>query len=510
MVQVSLPLDSRRHADAEPCTVVIFGASGDLTRRKLIPALYNLLLDGMLPSHFAIVGTGRKDLRHEDFRAGMREGIQTYSRRSLDPSTWSAFEPRLFYHRGSISEAGTYEGLKVLLTQVEADQHVQGNRIFYLAVPPDAFTPICQGLRRSGLAYPADSHKPFCRIIVEKPIGHDLESARQINAALAEVFDESQIFRIDHYLGKETVQNLMVLRFANSLFEPIWNSKYIDHVQITVSESEGVGTRAAYYDKIGALRDMVQNHILQLLCLVAMEPPHSLDPDVVRNARMNVLGCLRPIVGKDVERMTVRAQYSPGKIGGVEVPAYRQEAGVHPHSTTETYAALKLFVENWRWAGVPFYLRTGKAMPKRASEVAVQFKDIPQILFNTNPTAPQAPNVLALRIQPKEGFSLRVISKVPGTKAQTHPVEMNFNYDDAFSGGTPEAYERLLLDVMIGDASLFMRRDAVEGSWAWITLILDGWKKEKIKRLPEYPAGAWGPAEADRLIQADGRAWRTM
>jgi glucose-6-phosphate 1-dehydrogenase len=510
MVSVGLPSDSGRHSVAEPCSLVIFGASGDLTRRKLMPAIYNLLLDGMLPPRFAVIGTGRKDLQHEDFRAGMREGVEKYSRRPLDPSTWSAFESRFFYHRGSITEATTYEGLKSLLAQVEADQHLPGHRLFYLAVPPDAFAPICQGLQRAGLAYPSDANKPFCRIIVEKPIGHDLESARQINTALAQVFDESQIFRIDHYLGKETVQNLMVLRFANSIFEPIWNSKYIDHVQITVSEAEGVGTRAAYYDKIGALRDMVQNHILQLLCLVAMEPPHSLDPNVVRDARMNVLRCLRPIVGKDVERMAVRAQYGPGTCRGIDIPDYRHEAGVPSDSTMETYVALKLFVENWRWAGVPFYLRTGKAMPTRASEVAVQFKDIPQILFNANPAMPQAPNVLALRIQPAEGFSLRVISKVPGTKAQTQPVEMNFNYGDAFSAGTPEAYERLLLDVMIGDASLFMRRDAVEASWAWVTLILDGWKAEARRRLPDYPAGTWGPAEADRLIQTDGRTWRTM
>jgi glucose-6-phosphate 1-dehydrogenase len=505
-----LPSDSGRHSVVEPCSLVIFGASGDLTRRKLMPAIYNLLLDGMLPPHFAVVGTSRKDLRHEEFRTGMREGVEKYSRRPLDPSTWSAFEPRLFYHRGSITEAATYAGLKALLEQIEGDQHLPGHRIFYLAVPPDAFAPISQGLQRAGLAYPADSKKPFCRIIVEKPIGHDLESARGINTALAQVFDESQIFRIDHYLGKETVQNLMVLRFANSMFEPIWNSKYIDHVQITVSEAEGVGTRAAYYDKIGALRDMVQNHILQLLCLVAMEPPHSLNPDVVRDGRMNVLRCLRPIIGKDVERMTVRAQYGSGMCSGIDIPGYRHETGVPPDSTIETYVALKLFVENWRWAGVPFYLRTGKAMPKRASEVAVQFKDIPQILFNADLTVPQAPNVLALRIQPKEGFSLRVVSKVPGTKVQTRPVEMNFNYNDAFVGGTPEAYERLLLDVMVGDASLFMRRDAVEASWAWITLILDGWKEEKLSRLPDYPAGTWGPADADRLIQADGRAWRTM
>jgi glucose-6-phosphate 1-dehydrogenase len=510
MANAGLPSDSARQSITQPCTVVIFGASGDLTRRKLIPAIYNLLLDHMLPPDLAVVGTGRKDLRHEGFRASLREGVKKYSRRPLDQDTWSTFESRLFYLRGSITEPSTYAEMKSTLEKIERDLNLPGHRIFYLAVPPDGFAPICQGLQRAGLTHPPAPTLPFCRIIVEKPIGHDLESARQINTALAQVFDESQIFRIDHYLGKETVQNLMVLRFANSIFEPVWNSKYIDHVQITVSEAEGVGTRATYYEEIGALRDMVQNHILQLLCLVAMEPPHSLDPDVVRDARMNVLHCLRPIVGKDVERMTVRAQYSHGKSGGVEIPDYRREAGVPADSTTETYVALKLFVENWRWAGVPFYLRTGKAMPTRASEVAVQFKDIPQILFNANPNAPQAANVLALRIQPREGFSLRVTSKVPGTKAQTRPVEMNFNYGDSFAGGTPEAYERLLLDVMVGDASLFMRRDAVEASWDWITRILDGWKMEGARQLSEYAAGTWGPAEADRLIQAEGRTWRIM
>jgi glucose-6-phosphate 1-dehydrogenase len=324
------------------------------------------------------------------------------------------------------------------------------------------------------------------------------------------VFHESQIFRIDHYLGKETVQNLLVIRFANSIFEPIWNHKYIDHVQITVSEAEGVGTRAAYYEEAGALRDMVQNHILQLMCLVAMEPPYSLDPDVVRNARIDVLRCLKPVSGKDVEKFVVRAQYSNGKIHDTEVPGYRHEAGVRPDSTIETYVALKLFVENWRWSGVPFYLRTGKAMTKRASEIAVQFKDIPQILFNANPAAPQAPNVLTLRIQPEEGLSLRVMSKQPGSRTKTHPVEMHFKYDDVFGAPSPEAYERLLLDVMAGDTSLFMRRDAVEASWAWVTSILDGWKDHGTKWLPEYPAGSAGPVEADRLIQNDGRSWRVL
>jgi len=494
----------------DPCTIVIFGASGDLTRRKLIPAVYNLFLDGLLPTRYAVVGTGRTKMTDEAFRSTAREGIEKYSRRPLDKEKWAGFEPRLFYVSVAIDDLGAFVSLRSALEAIEQSLQLPGHRIYYLAIPPDGFTPVCHGLQHAGLSHRPDPTLPFCRVIVEKPIGHDLESARAINGAFAEVFDESQIFRIDHYLGKETVQNLMVLRFANSLFEPLWNHKYIDHVQITVSEAEGVGTRAAYYDHIGALRDMVQNHLLQLLCLVAMEPPYSLDPDVVRDARMNVLRCLRPITGRDAEGMTVRAQYDDGKIARAVVPTYRREPGVRPDSTTETYVALKLFVENWRWSCVPFYLRTGKALPKRASEIAVQFKDIPHILFNADPRAPQAPNVLALSIQPGEGFSLRVVSKVPGTKAETHPVEMHFKYDESYGTPSPEAYERLLLDVMAGDASLFMRRDAVEASWAWITSILEAWAGQALKQLPEYQAGTWGPAEADRLIGADGRAWRIL
>jgi len=531
---LSLP-DSGRSLTPEPCTLVIFGGSGDLARRKLVPALYNLFLDGTLPSNFAVLGIGRKSLSDEDFRAGTREGIIAYSRQRLADQPWAEFERHLFYLSGGIEDPQSYEAIKTRLEKIEAEHSLPGHRLFYLAIPPASYASACEGLQRAGLVRPPDHAGPFCRVIVEKPIGRDLESARQINALVGRVFDESQIFRIDHYLGKETVQNIMVLRFANSIFEPIWNHKYIDHVQITVSEAEGVGTRAAYYEGTGALRDMVQNHLLQLLCLVAMEPPYSLDPDVVRNARIDVLRSLRPIAGKGVERFTVRAQYSSGKFPGlrrlllhpineflvrgqyqqdkdrgVEVPGYRHEPGVPPDSTTETYVAIKLFLENWRWAGVPFYLRTGKAMAKRATEVAVQFKDIPQILFNANPAAPQAPNVLTLRIQPEEGMSLRIISKVPGTKAQTNPVEMNFRYGDAFGAPSPEAYERLLLDVMAGDASLFMRRDAVEASWAWITPILNGWGTYGTKWLPEYSAGSWGPVEADRLIQNDGREWRTL
>ena len=495
-------------APVEPCTLVIFGGSGDLARRRLIPALYNLLLDGLLPANFAVVGLGRKRMTDEEFRATLREGVLAHSRQSLVEDRWTAFASRLFYLSGENDDPKTFVTLKTRAEQLEQQLGLPGNRIFYLSIPPSSFTAVCQGLEQSGLA--TRTTKPYARIIVEKPVGRDLVSAQQINALTGRVFDESQIFRIDHYLGKETVQNLMVVRFANSIFEPIWNHKYIDHVQITVSEAEGLGTRAAYYEEAGALRDMVQNHLLQLLCIVAMEPPYSLDPDVVRNAKMEVLRCLRPIAGKNVETYTVRAQYAAGMVGDKPVPGYRRENGVKPDSTTETYVAVKCFVENWRWSGVPFYLRTGKAMPHRASEVAVQFKDIPQILFNANQNQPQPANVLALRIQPEEGLSLRIVSRVPGTREQTHPVEMEFRYGEVFGRPSPEAYERLLLDVMAGDASRFMRRDAVEASWAWITKILEGWQQQGARWLPEYAAGTSGPVEADRLIQQDGRSWRPL
>src|SRR2546422_928088 len=401
----------------QPCTLVIFGGSGDVARRKLIPAGYNLLLDGILPPNYAILGNGRKPLSEPDFRQTAREAIVKYSRQKISEKVWPDFERRLFYVAGSIEDPKAYKDLRTRLEQIEADLKLPGNRIFYLAIPPTSIADVVEGLRDAGLVQHPSSEGPFSRVIVEKPIGHDLDSARKINEAVSRVFDESQIFRIDHYLGKETVQNLLVLRFANSIFEPIWNHKFIDHVQITVAEAEGVGTRATYYEEAGALRDMVQNHILQLLCLVAMEPPHSLDADVVRNARMEVLRCLRPIMGKDIEKYTVWAQYGPGKVNGEEVP---------------------------------------------------------------------------------------------GTKAKTNPVELHFQYGEAFAVPSPEAYERLLLDVMAGDASLFMRRDAVEASWAWITGILEGWNTYGTKWLPEYPVGSWGPVEANRLIESDGRAWRTL
>ncbi len=501
--------EPKRGLSAQPCTLVIFGGAGDLARRKLIPALYNLLLDGALPD-VAVLGVGRKPLSDAEFRAAAREGISAHSRRALDEAKWDEFQRRLFYAAGEIEDAETYERVRSRAETVERELGLPGHRVYYLAIPPTSIAAAAQGLQAADLIRGPDSGRPFSRVIVEKPIGRDLASAREINQVLGRTFDESQVFRIDHYLGKETVQNLLVLRFANGIFEPLWNHKYIDHVEITVAEQEGVGSRAAYYEEAGALRDIVQNHILQLLSLVAMEPPWSLDPDVVRNGRLEVLRSLRPISGSLVNEYTVRGQYSPGILGGEEVPGYRREDGVKPDSTVETFVALKVFVDNWRWAGVPFYLRTGKRMAKRVTEIAVQFREIPPVLFNAPPSPPLEPNVLALRIQPEEGFSLHINSKQPGSRVRIEPVAMDFRYGSGYGTASPEAYERLLLDVMAGDATLFMRRDAVEAAWAWITGILDGWKEQGSKWLPEYAAGTWGPVEADRMVERDGRRWRTL
>jgi len=493
-----------------PCSLVIFGGSGDLARRKLLPALYNLKVEGVLPTTFACVGVSRTEQDDEAFRRFAREAVEEHSRTSLDEKAWGDLERALFWVAGSFQDESLFEDLGKRLDEVESELGVPGNRIFYLSIPPSGIQATVENLAKAGLVEAPDGEGPWTRVIVEKPIGHDLASARRISEALAGVLDESQVFRIDHYLGKETVQNILVMRFANSIFEPLWNQKHVDHVQITVAEEEGVGTRAGYYDASGALRDMVQNHILQLLMLTAMEPPWSLSAGVVRDHKIEVLDCLRPIAGDDVDRNVVRAQYAQGVHRGEDVPGYRQEDGVDRGSTTETFVALKVFVDNWRWAGVPFYLRTGKRLPKRASEIAVQFRDVPQILFNADPRSPLDPNVLALRIQPDEGLSMRICTKLPGAKVRVYPVKMDFEYGDTFGDQTPEAYERLLLDVMAGDATHFMRRDAVELSWAWIQNLLDRWEGSGARWLPEYPAGTWGPVEAERLIEADGRRWRKL
>jgi glucose-6-phosphate 1-dehydrogenase len=488
-------------------TIVIFGGNGDLAHRKLLPALYNLHVDGLLPPRMAISGVGRKAMTDDAYREFAKDGITKFSRRPLDEQAWETFSTMLFFVNASIDGEQGLAPLGARLDIIEHEGGLSGDRIYYLAVPPSLFAPTVRQLARA--RFVTKGHHPIARVIVEKPIGRDLESARAINDAIAEVFDEQQIYRIDHYLGKETVQNILVLRFANSILEPLFNQKYVDHVQITVAEEEGVGTRAGYYEQAGALRDMVQNHMLQLLALVAMEPPHALDADVVRDEKLEVLESLRRIEGPAVDANVVRAQYGPGFSLGKPVPGYREEPGVDPSSPVETFVALQIFIDNWRWAGVPFYLRTGKRLPKRASEISVHLKEVPPILFNADPATRLDPNVLSIRIQPDEGFSLGISSKLPGPAVRIYPVKMDFHYGSTFGASTPEAYERLLLDVINGDPTLFMRRDAVEAAWRWVMPILERWA-EQSDPLPTYPAGDWGPVEADRLIESTGRRWRAL
>jgi len=493
----------------EPATVVIFGGAGDLAHRKLLPALYNLHVDGVLPKGTAVVGVGRSSLSDDKYREFARTGVEEFSRRDIDQEKWHAFAGSLFFSNADVDAAQGFASLGSRLDVIEHERGLTGNRIYYMAIPPSLFVPTVEQLARSRFVAPANGG-PFARLIVEKPIGRDLQSAMGINDAIAKVFDERQIFRIDHYLGKETVQNILVLRFSNSFFEPLFNQKYIDHVQITVAEAEGVGTRAGYYDQSGALRDMVQNHMLQLLAMIAMEPPHSLDADVVRDEKFEVLQSLRPWTPQTVDTCVVRGQYGAGLKDGKTLLAYRDEKGVKPQSQIETFVALQTWIDNWRWAGVPFYLRTGKRLPARASEITIQLKEVPPILFNRNPDQRLNANAIRIRIQPDEGFSLCISSKVPGLRVKIQPVAMDFDYEEFFKKTSPEAYERLLLDVMAGDATLFMRRDSVETSWQWITPILDRWSEVGPVVLPSYAPGSWGPDEADRLIEHTGRHWRAL
>jgi glucose-6-phosphate 1-dehydrogenase len=494
----------------EAVTIVIFGGGGDLAHRKLLPALYNLHVDGLLPPRVAIVGIGRNAMSDDQYREFARDGTTQFSRRRIDPAVWDSFAPSLFFATGTIEDERSFASLGSRLDIIEHERQLPGNRIYYLAIPPSLFGPTVTQLHRARFVVKAGADdRPFARLIVEKPIGRDLDSARAINDAIAGVFDERQIYRIDHYLGKETVQNILVLRFANSIFEPLFNQKYVDHVQVTVAEEEGVGTRAGYYEQAGALRDMVQNHLLQLVSLVATEPPRSLDADVVRDEKLEVLLSLRPIAGADVDANVVRGQYASGFDLGKPAPGYREEKGVAGGSKTETFVALQAFIDNWRWAGVPFFLRTGKRLPKRASEISVRLKPVPPILFNADPDGRLDSNLLSIRIQPDEGFALGINSKIPGPKARVYPVQMDFRYGSTFGASSPEAYERLLLDVMAGDQTLFMRRDQVEAAWRWVMPILDRWAASSDEPAP-YAAGSWGPEAADRLIEATGRQWRQL
>jgi glucose-6-phosphate 1-dehydrogenase len=485
----------------DPLAMVIFGATGDLTRRKLMPALYRLFQQGLLPDAFAAVGFALDPLSDAEFREQMRTAVEEFVG-APDERDWERFASTLGYVSSDFGDADGYTRLTELLAGVE--RKTAGHRLFYLAIPPTAIKQVVQQLDQAAVVRDpaADS---WSRIIVEKPFGRDLDSARELNAALGSAFDESQIFRIDHYLGKETVQNLLVFRFANVIWEPVWNRNYIDHVQITVAETVGVGQRAGYYERAGALRDMVQSHLLQLLTIIGMEPPTSYDPESIRSEKVKVLRAIRPLPPESIRRKTVRGQYAAGVVQGAAVPAYREEPGVAADSRTETYAALQLSIENWRWAGVPFFLRTGKFLADRATEIAIQFRPAPNPILDTVEADCPDPNLLVLRIQPEEGISLFFEAKVPGLAGPLRPVSMDFSYQTSFTGTSPEAYERLLLDAMLGDATLFARCDEVEAAWALMTPILTAWEESE----PEpYPAGSWGPDTADRLLARDGRSWR--
>ena len=492
----------------DPCVMVIFGASGDLTKRKLIPALYNLAREGFLSKEFAVVGIARRGMSNEAFRDKLNREIKEFATGPVDPDLWAWFVQRLYYLSGDIGDAKTFQQLQGLLTEIDKDHGTRGNYFYYLATAPDFFAPLVQSLGAVGLT--REKNRRWRRVIIEKPFGRDLDSARELNQQIRTVLTESQIYRIDHYLGKETVQNILVFRFGNGIFEPIWNRRYIDHVQITAAESVGVEQRGGYYEGAGALRDMVPNHLFQLITLTAMEPPISFEADAVRDEQVKILRALQPLTPQEVLSRTVRGQYGEGMLGGERVPGYRAEPNVAPDSNTETFVAIKLLIDNWRWADVPFYLRTGKRLPKRITEIAIQFKSAPFVLFRQTPVERLTPNRLVLRIQPDEGISLRFGAKVPGLLVRLGAVDMDFAYADYFGCTPSTGYERLLHDCMIGDATLFQRADMVEAGWSVVGPVLDVWQALPPRSFPNYAAGTWGPTEADELLERDGRQWRRL
>jgi glucose-6-phosphate 1-dehydrogenase len=488
----------------EPFSLVIFGASGDLTHRKLMPALWSLYAARTLPEPFAILGTARSELSDDAFRGRMREGVTRFARLKIPAQhVWDRFAGSLVYVAGDPSGPELYARLKQRLEQIESARGGPRNRLFYCATPPSLYDDIVAGLGAAGLARVDGG---WTRIIVEKPFGRDLESARALNRQLTSVFHEEQVYRIDHYLGKETVQNILVFRFANGIFEPVWNRNHVAEVQITVAETIGVEARGSYYEESGALRDMVQNHMLQLLCLIAMESPVTFDAGPVRDEKNKVMHAIRPIDPAKVDEVALRAQYGPGHVDGRAAPGYRQEKGVKPDSTTETFVAMRLEIDSWRWAGVPFYLRTGKRLGKRVSEIAIRFRRTPHMIFRRDPAGVE-PDLLAIRIQPDEGISLTVVAKEPGPDLKLAPVTLDFKYGEVFGGEPPEAYERLLLDAIHGDATLYARGDWVEQAWTLLEPVLQAWGRTPAA-LPAYEAGSWGPPEADAFIVRDGGAWR--
>jgi glucose-6-phosphate 1-dehydrogenase len=489
---------------ADPCTVILFGASGDLAKRKVIPALYDLAQHNSLGSRYSIVGFSRTPMTDESFRTTIGEAAKTISEVGpIDPEKWKDFASNLYYNAGDYADPKSYEELAKRLAALDAEKNLGGNRLFYLSTPPEVYQHIVEQLGRAGLNKSSNPDS-WVRIIIEKPFGRDLASARELNKIVLSVFEEKQVYRIDHYIGKDTVQNLLVLRFGNGIFEPLWNRNYVDHVQITAAETLGVERRGGFYESAGALRDMIQSHVLQLTSLTAVEPPASFDANAVRNEKLKVLQSIRPFDLQMVAQGVVRGQYAPGKLGDKSLPGYRDEQGVNPNSRTETFVAARLVIDNWRWAGVPFYLRTGKRLAKRTTEIMIQFRCAPHIVFREKGIEA---NRLVLNIQPDEGISVSFVAKRPGTEMNIGNVTMNFSYREGFGGGSRSAYATLLNDCLRGDATLFDRGDSVEAAWALVDPILDVWSAAKTATVPQYASGSWGPKESDQLLERDGRQW---
>lgn len=499
-------LDSQRKV-VDPCSIVIFGASGDLTARKLVPAFYHLFKEHQLSAAFRIVGFARRDKTDASLRAELREALDVFSRtKPVDDEVWAAFAEHIFYCRGDLTDREAYRKLERQLASFNPAE-LRNNLLFYLAISPSQFGEAVENLHQTGMLKPPGPGG-WQRIVVEKPFGHDLASAHALNNELTRYAHEAQVFRIDHYLGKETVQNILMFRFSNSIFERLWSRDSVDHVQITVSEQHAVGTRGGYYEEAGAMRDMLQNHMLQVLSLVAMEPPVSLEAEAIRDEKVKLLKSIRPFTPESVARQVVRGQYFAGVIEGKPQVGYRQEAKVKPDSNVETYVAAKLFIDNWRWSGVPFYLRTGKCLPLGASEVRVQFRPTPNVLFSAASNGMLDPNSLTLRLQPNEGITLRFNGKIPGPRVGARPVRMHFSYDSEFGAYTPEAYERLLLEAIVGDATLFIRRDEVEAAWQIVDSIRQNWDGKPLSNREFYAAGTWGPIAAEELLAQAGHVWR--